>query len=45
MSRQQAFHGSNAAREYQQVVTVNGQERAQHQLNLDGSMRTVKEVR
>ncbi|KAL5475772.1 hypothetical protein EMCRGX_G025622 [Ephydatia muelleri] len=31
---QRAFHGSNAAREYQQVVTVNGQERAQHQLQL-----------
>ena len=31
---QWAFHGSNAAREYQQVMTVNGQERAQHQLQL-----------
>ncbi|KAL5488938.1 hypothetical protein EMCRGX_G017965 [Ephydatia muelleri] len=29
---QRAFHDSNAAREYQQVMTANGQERAQHQL-------------
>ena len=31
---QLAFHDSNAAREYQQAVTVNGQEKAQHQLQL-----------
>ena len=41
---QQAFHVSNAAREYQQVVTVNGQERACTSFNFDCSIRTVKEA-
>ena len=31
---QRAFHDSNASREYQQAVTMNGQERAQHELQL-----------